>query len=285
MSMFGETLKNKIDQVGSSLCAGIDPHTVNLPVFMKNSLADNPSSFLSGFSKAIIDASAGKLPAVKFQSSFFEVHGSQGWQVLDEMISYAKSKGLVAILDAKRGDISSTMQAYGQMAFDKMDADILTITPYMGVGTIEPLIPWMKKGRGIYMVWISSNPGGDIVQSLASEAIFDEAVKVIEENEVGNSFGLVVGATKVEGMSQRLFDKSKSFSMLMPGIGAQGGKIENRITELVASKNSTLIPVSRGLAGVGAADQSKTLSELTGWPAYEKYLQLRLAELLANLKV
>jgi orotidine 5'-phosphate decarboxylase subfamily 2 len=217
----------------NALCVGIDPH-------------DAPD--LESFSRAHVDAAAGIAPAVKFQSSFYEAHGSKGFATLEKMVRYAKDKGLFVILDAKRGDIASTMKAYGVMAFDAMGADALTVTPYMGLEVVEPLRPWLEKGRGIYAVWISSNPSGALVQDHAAAPLLGALEKEMTAWGVKDSLGLVLGATKLDYVKKLgLADRAADHSLLMPGVGAQGGEVTPDLRRLL-QRGSSLVPISRALS-------------------------------------
>jgi orotidine 5'-phosphate decarboxylase subfamily 2 len=264
------------------LCVGIDPHTDSLPPFFQSILKANPEQFLSGFSKALIDA-AESIPAVKFQSSFFEVFGQEGWASLRHCISYAKQKGKIVILDAKRGDISSTMQAYGRMAFDTLAADILTVTPYMGSDVIRALEPWLSSGKGIYVVWVSSNQSGHEVQDLAAELVLKYTLNFLDEKDLHGAIGFVLGATKVDSLHQDLFDRIKRLPLLMPGVGAQGAQIGPRMKELLMANCGTLIPVSRGISGIGMSSQQAELSKIDSWTKFGDYAASRVKEVVVDL--
>ena len=249
-------LSHMIDDLGTSLCVGCDPHADRLPLFMSDAInRDGSSLFLEPFTRILIDASVGLAPVIKFQSAFYEAFGASGFRVLENMISYARSRGLLTILDAKRGDISSTMRAYGRMAFETLGADALTVTPYMGLDTIEPLIPWLSKGHGVYLVWISSNPSGALIQDTVitetaeplSGLIFNVFQDFFCRNALHGAFGLVLGATRVSAVPDSILDRLKEVALLMPGIGEQGGAITPAINRLLAEGKS-LLPQSRALS-------------------------------------
>ena len=249
-------LSHMIDDTGTSLCVGCDPHVDRLPPFMSDAISrDGALLFLEPFTRTLIDASVGLAPVIKFQSAFYEAFGASGYRVLENMVSYARSRGLLTILDAKRGDISSTMSAYGRMAFETLGADALTVTPYMGLDTVEPLIPWLRKGHGIYLVWISSNPSGGLIQDTVvaetaeplSCLLFNVFHDFFAKNSLLDAFGLVLGATRVAAIPDSILDRLKEVALLMPGIGAQGGEITPTISRLLAGGKS-LIPQSRALS-------------------------------------
>ena len=244
------------DDTGTSLCVGCDPHVDRLPPFMSDAISrDGALLFLEPFTRTLIDASVGLAPVIKFQSAFYEAFGASGYRVLENMVSYARSRGLLTILDAKRGDISSTMSAYGRMAFETLGADALTVTPYMGLDTVEPLIPWLRKGHGIYLVWISSNPSGGLIQDTVvaetaeplSCLLFNVFHDFFARNALLDAFGLVLGATRVAAIPDSILGRLEEVALLMPGIGAQGGEITPTISRLLAGGKS-LIPQSRALS-------------------------------------
>lgn len=276
-SQFLPRLKRKIAQVGNGLCVGIDPPLDGLPPFFQDELAAHgPGAYLTAYANALIEAAAKVAPSVKFQSAYFEAHGAEGFAALTQAIAKARELGLVTILDAKRGDISTTMAAYGQMAFKHMQADALTITPYMGLDVVEPLIPWLKAGHGVYVVWVSSNPSGALVQDLVAEPLLDALLAYFKERGVSDSLGLVLGATKVEALPARLLPKLQATSLLMPGVGAQGGTVTSRIKELISATGTVLVPLSRGVGELP--------KECTSWEQYREVVEGKMRRIAAELR-
>jgi len=268
---FRGRIRERIAQVGSSLCVGADPHMDKLPKFFAHCVAtEGTEAFLMRFSQTLIEASAGQVAAIKFQSAFYEAHGALGFAVLTRALALARAHGLITILDAKRGDIASTMAAYGQMAFDTMAADALTIMPYMGMDSVAPLLPWLTKGHGVYVVWISSNPSGALIQDAAAEPLLDALFEYVSEAGVSDALGLVLGATKVEPLPLALLQRLRLTSLLMPGIGAQGGMVTARIRELIASTGTVLVPQSRSLTAYPEG--------VSSWAQYQDVVSLRIQE-------
>lgn len=285
--MFKGVLNSKIHDTSTSLCIGIDPHFHGLPSFMKEMIEEKGSVyFLEWFGECMLNAAKKEaIPAIKLQSAFFEAYGKEGHVVMENLIRKARNFGVLSILDAKRGDISSTMEAYGKASFDLMDADILTVTPYMGYDVIKPLVPWLKNGKGIYVVWMSSNPSGKDIQELegkdgkiASETLFDLIESNAEKDGVLDGIGYVLGATKVNGLSENLYRKVKTRPMLMPGVGAQGADAKDPKLSAMLENKVHLVPISRGVSGYGQGYLDEELLN-SSENDYQEFVNSRVREL------
>jgi orotidine-5'-phosphate decarboxylase len=283
-------LEGKIAEMGSPICLGIDPHFDVLPYFMEQTReSEGDLGILSRFSTVLVDVAAEHFPAVKFQSAFYEAHGWQGFKILQESIHYAKKRGLLVILDAKRGDIASTMRAYGKMAFEALQADCLTVTPYMGTDVVSPLEPWLNSGKGIYLVWLGSNTAADAFffwtlkngGCPVGEALLDKFSEFFSHRGLASSVGLVLGATMLSEISAGLLEKAADFPLLLPGVGPQGGKIDRNFKKLLASGRH-LIPLSRGLAGLGDQSCANQLSRLNSWEEYQEFVDSRCLAAMAE---
>jgi orotidine-5'-phosphate decarboxylase len=262
---FRERLRRRIAAVGNALCVGIDPP---LPAaaaatgagasFVREQLALlGAEGFLTRYANALVDVAAEHASSVKLQSAFFEAYGVPGVSALAHVLERARSLGLITLLDAKRGDIASTMAAYGHAAFESMKADALTITPYLGLDVLEPLVPWLQRGHGVYVVWVSSNPAGALLQEatvehrgrevVLAEMLLDEIVKVSGRLGIEGAVGLVLGATKLDQLPPTLVAKARAHPLLLPGVGPQGGKVDPTLLATIAGGTS-LVPLQRGLA-------------------------------------
>jgi orotidine-5'-phosphate decarboxylase len=286
---FKNKVRQKIIEKGNPLCLGIDPHFDDLPLFMRKFKGDQGEIFLlEKFTQSLIEAATGRVPAVKFQMSFYEKFGWEGFKVLEEGISKANNSDLLTILDGKRGDISSTMKSYGVMAFDRFHADCLTVTPYMGSDVIKPLLPWLKDGKGLYVVWVTSNPSGATIQEdvqvddkIVAEYLLDvldvEICKAANwrQEELDNSIGVVLGATKLDRLSDQLINRINSRPILLPGVGPQGGVVSPKMKTLLSSQIH-LIPMSRGLAGLGSSADLDQLESLKNWNEYIEFVQKKI---------
>lgn len=257
---FKNLLQKAINTKTTHLCLGLDPpfdlfqrnsSKEALPAFFNDSLSKKrPIHWLQTYCETILEAAHALVPAIKPQSAYFEAFGPEGFKVLQDLVAKAKTKGLVTILDAKRGDIASTMKAYGAMAYESMGADALTVTAYMGMDVLDPLKEWLSKSSGTYVVWISSNPTGDDLQKQVAGPLLDQLEKFMDQNNLHGSLGLVYGATKFEQITQWDPAVLKKFNLLMPGVGAQGAQVTPALTNFLSEHSSALIPQSRSLGSL-----------------------------------
>ena len=235
-SHFADRLTNAVKQKQTPLVVGIDPRANQLPV----DLLDNNTGMAERFAKfgmAVVDAVADLVPAVKPQSAFFEQLGPAGCVALASVVDYAADKGLIVIMDAKRGDIGSTAQAYaaaylGPKPESAWGCDCLTVNPYMGDDTLTPFVDAANRsGSGLFVLAKTSNPGSDWIQAKAENdqpiyhLVADE-IQRLSANNLGESgygnIGAVVGATYPEQLSE-LRERMPNTLFLIPGFGAQGG--------------------------------------------------------------
>ena len=190
-----------------------------MPVSIRS--ADNP---LFAFNKAIIDATADYAASFKVNLAFYEAYGLQGWQALQQTFDYLPGN-VIKIADAKRGDIGNTAAMYARAVFDELDADAVTVNPYMGYDSAEPFL--QNEEKGVFFLCLTSNPGSQDFQHF-SDGRMDLYEKVAETvnrwNSRGNC-GLVVGATHPDELST-VRSIAPDLPFLIPGIGAQGGDLE-----------------------------------------------------------
>jgi orotidine-5'-phosphate decarboxylase len=232
---FSDRLATAIDAAGAPACVGLDPVLDKLPAELQS--AGDPVSALGNFSFGVIDAVAGIVPVVKPQSACYERFGAPGVAVLREAIAHARRRGLLVLLDAKRGDIGVTADHYAAATLgepaDTHGADAVTVSGYMGPDTVEPFV---KPGKGAFVLVRTSNPGSDAVQSARLQdgrtvaELLADIVASLGTERVGerglSDIGAVVGATKAsDGRALRARMPSQVF--LVPGFGAQGGTIDD----------------------------------------------------------
>tara|TARA_R110000868_G_scaffold241497_1_gene496213 strand:+ start:214917 stop:215765 length:849 start_codon:yes stop_codon:yes gene_type:complete len=215
-----ERLKAAIDGAGSCGCVGIDPVLERIPAEIQGEPIERVREFCLG----VLDAVSDVMGVVKPQSACFERFGAAGYAVLEEVIGRANELGLVVILDAKRGDIGSSAGHYAAGA-KFMGADWITCSPYMGRSSIQP---FLDAGLGVFALCRTSNPDADELQSL----IVDDGATLAQHTAkmiagLGNQVGAVVGATNTASETEALRSAMPGAMFLVPGVGAQGGTVED----------------------------------------------------------
>lgn len=237
LSPFADVLSSAIDRVGSPVCVGIDPVLESLPTEVR-ARHHEPTQAVAEFCRGVLHAvgkggSGGPIvPAVKFQSACFERFGHKGVAVLEEAIVEAVGLGLVVVLDAKRGDISTTAAHYAASA-KRTGAHSITVNGYLGRSGITP---FLDAGLGVFVLVRTSNPDSDAIQShrlsdgrTVAEMMADEVAAIGREHRGTSGLsnvGAVVGATK-SGEAKALRARLRDQFFLIPGYGAQGGKAED----------------------------------------------------------
>ena len=249
---FGQRLRAVTDTHGP-LCAGIDPHRA----LVESWGLDYDVDGLGAFTDACVEAFAGHVGVVKPQSAFFEVFGSRGIAILERAILALRGAGTLVILDAKRGDIGSTMAAYAEAYLGKdavAPADAITASPYLGFESLRPALDLAAEtGRGVFVLGLTSNPEGRTVQharlrhvSVAESMVSGAAGEntgARERGELG-SVGLVVGATVGSAVQELGLDLAGAGGpLLAPGVGAQGGTSED-LRRVFGDGLSNVLPAS-----------------------------------------
>ncbi len=234
----------------SALCVGLDPEPSRFPAPWTN----DPLR-LFDFCAAIVDATADLVCAYKPQIAYFAALGAEGQ--LEQLIAHIRkaAPSVPVILDAKRGDIGATAQQYAREAFERYDADALTLSPYMGFDSVEPYLHYPE--RGLFLLCRTSNPGGGDLQTLAlasaraggsahlgDELLFERVARLaaFDWNRHGQN-GLVAGATNPADI-ERIRAVAPDVPLLIPGIGAQGGDLAATVR---AARHSFLINASRSV--------------------------------------
>ena len=237
--MFLDKLLAAMDTNRSLICVGLDPDYAHLPAHLPRT-ADG----IIRFNRAVIEATSDLVCAFKPNIAFYEALGRDGWRVLDATLR-AIPAHIPTILDAKRGDIGSTAQAYARAAFDELNVDAITLNPYLGSDALVPFL--VRRERGCFILCRTSNPGGADVQNLVlenNEPLFLHIARLTQEswNANGNC-GLVVGATyPTELAAVRAI--CPDLPLLVPGVSAQGGDLAAAVR---AGGSRTIISVSRAV--------------------------------------
>ena len=236
---FGARLRRAMDERGP-LCVGIDPHASLLTEWGLN----DDVAGLERFSRTVVEALSDRVAVFKPQSAFFERFGSRGVAVLEKTVQEARAAGALVLMDAKRGDIGSTMAAYAE-AFLRKDSplfsDALTVSPYLGYGSLSPAIVLAREsGAGLFVLALTSNPDG---RNVGATMLAHLAAENTGEEPLG-SFGAVVGATLGDLSS---YDLDINGPLLAPGVGAQGATPADLPGVFGAAIRNVVPNVSRGV--------------------------------------
>jgi uridine monophosphate synthetase len=247
METFFSFLEKRVDDCSSLLCVGLDPHIPDLNEPTDASALD--------FCLNLVKQTSRYAAAFKPNAAFFEVFGAEGWTVLKQVIesiqeeSHRLGSMIPVIIDAKRGDIASTAEAYARSAFENLGAHCITLSPYLGKDSIEPFI--QNSEKGVFLLCKTSNPGsGDLQDIVLSDGdlLYEHVAKLAQTWNTKNNIGLVVGATHVEA-TKRVRAVAPDLWFLAPGVGAQGGELESALKAgLRKDGKGMLIPISRGIS-------------------------------------
>jgi uridine monophosphate synthetase len=258
MESFFSFLEKRVDDCSSLLCVGLDPHVSDLK-------QNSPASALD-FCLNLVKQTSRYAAAFKPNTAFFEVFGAEGWSALKEVIDAIQAESnrmgsmIPVILDAKRGDIASTAEAYAKSAFENLDADCITLSPYLGKDSIDPFLNYSQKG--VFLLCKTSNSGSGDLQDIPladGDLLYEHVAKLAQSWNTKNNIGLVVGATHIEAM-KRVRAAAPDLWFLAPGVGAQGGELEAALKAgLRKDGKGMLIPISRGISraekpGLAAAE-------------------------------
>lgn len=254
MTSFGARLVAATADRGP-LCVGIDPHPALLAAWgLPQTVAG-----LESFALTAVEALAPTVAVLKPQSAFFEAYGSAGIAVLERVLADCREAGALTLLDAKRGDIGSTMAAYAAAYLtdgSPLAADAVTLSPYLGFGSLEPALEAAAaSGRGVFVLALTSNPQGPQFQHartaddrLVAQTVADEAAARNAGASPLGDVGLVVGAT----VGRTGVDLSAvNGPLLAPGIGAQGATADDLRTVFGDQLSSVLPTTSREVLGAG----------------------------------
>ena len=248
---FAERLHDAQRESGSLVCVGIDPDPAKMPA----DLRENPQAF-EAFTRRIVDATAGIAAAYKPQIAYFSAYGAE--RQLEAGIAYMRERAprALVLLDAKRGDIGTTAEAYAREAFDRYGADAVTVNPYMGEDSVRPFLA--RPDRGAIVLCRTSNPGAADFQDLDAGGLplyRRIALRAASRWNERRNLMLVVGATFPREMAE-LRTAHPELPFLVPGIGAQGGDLDATLAAGLDGRGAgLLINSSRAIiyAGGGAS--------------------------------
>ena len=256
METFFSFLAKRVDDCSSLLCVGLDPHPADLPA----PTAEAARTFCLN----IIKATAPYAAAFKPNAAFFELYGPEGWVALKDVIAAVKAESermgsmIPVILDAKRGDIASTAEAYAKSAFESLGVHAITLSPFLGKDSIDPFLAYKEKGA--FILCKTSNPGSADLQDLNVTAgdigpgthtgvpLHIHIAQLAQTWNSGDNIGLVVGATQLDAL-RRVRAAAPDLWLLVPGVGPQGGDLEAAIIAgLRKDGKGMLINVSRAIS-------------------------------------
>ncbi|WP_424892487.1 orotidine-5'-phosphate decarboxylase [Streptomyces sp. XH2] len=250
---FGARLRRAMDTRGP-LCVGIDPHASLLADWGLPDTIDG----LERFTRTVVEALADRVAVLKPQSAFFERFGSRGIAVLEQAVADSREAGALVLMDAKRGDIGSTMAAYAATYLDPSSplfSDAVTVSPYLGYGSLRPALELAREsGTGVFVLALTSNPEGAEVQHAVRADGASVAATMLNHLRAENadaapmgSFGAVVGATLGASLGAARADLDINGPLLAPGIGAQGATAADLPKVFGAAVRDVVPNVSRGV--------------------------------------
>ncbi len=253
-STFGDLLAARVAERESQIVLGLDPDPAAL---WPEAQGDSPAAAVLAHCRAAIDAAGPACVAVKPQLACFERLGAPGWEALADVVSYAREQGLLSIADGKRGDIAVSAAAYAQMLFEGLRADLATVNPLLGRDAVEPFVAAARAaGAGVLLLVRTSNPGAADVEDLelaAGGTVWERLARLVDDvgadgvGEAGLSdVGAVVGATAPDRLL-RARELMPHAIMLLPGVGAQGGRVGDLAAAFAAGRASALVTASRSI--------------------------------------
>lgn len=269
-------LFEQIKKKKSFLCVGLDSDIAKIPQHLLT--AEDP---VFEFNKAIIDATVEVAIAYKPNIAFYESRGLAGWKSLENTVKYIKTNypDIFTIADAKRGDIGNTSQMYAKAFLETLDFDSITVAPYMGEDSVTPFLQY--PGKWVILLALTSNKGAFDFQFFenSGEKLYEKVLKKSQEWGDKQNMMYVVGATKAE-MLEGIRKIVPDHFLLVPGVGAQGGSLEEVAKYGMNSHCGLIVNSSRGII---FADKTEHFAERAAEKA--RKLQQDMMRLLAEYDV
>lgn len=273
-----KSLFEQIKKKNSFLCVGLDTDIEKIPEFLKSK--EDP---IFEFNKAIVDATEKYAIAYKPNIAFYESMGTQGWISLEKTVNYIKEEypEIFVIADAKRGDIGNTSKMYAKAFLETMNFDSITVAPYMGEDSVTPFLGY--KDKWVILLALTSNKGAYDFQFFKSEEegklMYEKVLEKSQEWGNENNMMYVVGATKAE-MLKGIREIIPNHFLLVPGVGAQGGSLEEVVKYGINSHCGLIVNSSRGII---YACNNESFAEVAAREA--KKLQQEMETLLKEYKI
>lgn len=259
----------------SFLCVGLDTDLKKVPAHLLNE--EDP---IFAFNKAIVDATALYCVAYKPNLAFYECYGLKGWAALEKTVKYIKENypNQFIIADAKRGDIGNTSSMYARSLFGEMDFDSITVAPYMGEDSVTPFLQY--EGKWVILLALTSNKGShdfQLTTDTQGERLFEKVLRTSQQWADDKQMMYVVGATQGSLFADIRKVAPKHF-LLVPGVGAQGGSLQDVCKYGMTDECGLLVNSSRGII---FADNTENFAAVAGEKAHE--LQQQMQEELAKI--
>ncbi len=272
--MTKQELLDQIIKKQSFLCVGLDTDKNKIPEHLL--YTDDP---IYEFNKAIIDATAKYCVAYKPNLAFYEATGLNGWLSFEKTVAYIKQRypEMFLIADAKRGDIGNTSEMYARSFFDNLKMDAVTVAPYMGQDSIRPFLG--QKGKWVILLALTSNKGSNDFQMMEDtngNYLFEKVLKTSKEWATDEEMMYVVGATQ-DKLFSRVRKIVPNHFLLVPGIGAQGGSLEEVCKVGMNKTCGLLVNSSRAII---YADSSEDFASIAAHEAHK--VQLEMAKMLSR---
>ena len=256
VTSFADRLAAAVEEKGAPLCVGIDPDPALIPAGLG----------LVEFCRGIVDAVAPVAAVVKPQTAFFEAYGAEGWAALRDVCDYARGAGLLVLVDGKRGDVPSTMRAYAAALAPLADA--VTVNPYLGEDSLEPFLA--RDGLGVFAIVKTSNPGSADLQDVPladGRPFWHHVAERVDRWNVE----AVVRATHPDAVTDARALMPRAV-LLLPGVGAQGGRLEDLAPAFVDGPATALPSASRSViyaddpavAAVALSEQLRAVGSTAG---------------------
>lgn len=266
-----EQLVKSIKAKKSFLCVGLDPDTSKMPESLNGDLFE--------FNKRIIDATADYAVAFKPNLAFYESQGLAGYKAFEDTINYIRSHypDIFIIADAKRGDIGNTSKMYAHSFFEVMDVDALTVAPYMGEDSVTPFLGY--DGKWVILLSLTSNKGSQDFQFTTDNngtPLFEKVLTKSQEWGNDGNMMYVVGATQGK-MFENVRAIVPNHFLLVPGVGAQGGSLQEVAKYGITKECGLLVNSSRGIIHASKGADFDTVAR-----AKARELQEEMAEILQN---
>lgn len=269
--MTRQEIIDHIKEKRSFLCVGLDSDIKKMPQWLVEEADGDTYKAMMAFNKAIIDATAPYCVAYKPNTAFYEAFGADGWKALADTIAYIKEKypRHFVIADAKRGDIGNTSAMYARAFFNDLQADAITVAPYMGEDSVKPFLGY--EGKWVILLALTSNKGSLDFQLIRDEdgnRLFENVIRKSQTWGTTDDTMYVVGATRGQ-MFEDIRKVAPDSFLLVPGVGAQGGSLEEVCRYGMTEDCGLLVNSSRAIiyASVGkdfaeaASEAAKTVAE------------------------